>query len=54
MRLLHRALPLLLLLTSAPALAEVSAWPKGIDGVGHITAMGGWKFTPNDYFFNSL
>jgi len=47
-----RHAPLLLLLCANGALA-VDRWPQGIDGVGRITISGGWKQTPNDYFFNN-
>jgi hypothetical protein len=42
----------LLLLWAGPASA-IDKWPQGIDGVGRISIVGGWKQTPNDYFFNN-
>ncbi len=41
---------LLFALVAAPAHA-LEPWTNGIDGVGRITIAGGWKQTPNDYFF---
>jgi opacity protein-like surface antigen len=43
----------LLALVWAPAAWAIDQWTQGIDGVGRISIMGGWKQTPNDYFFNN-
>lgn len=29
----------------------IERWPAGIDGVGRVSVLAGWKLTPNDYFF---
>jgi opacity protein-like surface antigen len=45
-----RSLLLLVLSASQGALAA-ERWANGIDGVGRISVVAGWKLTPNDYFF---
>lgn len=48
---MKRALVVAALLCSATAFGA-ERWQNGIDGVGRISVLAGWKLTPNDWFFS--